>query len=140
MVPGKKSPPGAGARAIANIKAQLRDSEARGVRIVLGGKIEGDLVHSFSSTTAESLAPLCYSGSQLLQAKLPFDRILHPVGAPYKPSSQCAPGAWPVFLDVWIRERLVGDVRVPPTIRPKVKRSLWAEHFSGLLRTTYPIG
>jgi len=32
-------------RAIANIKAQLKDAEARGGRIVLGGKIEGNLVH-----------------------------------------------------------------------------------------------
>ena len=32
------------------------------------------------------------------------------------------------------------DVRVPPTIRPRVKRCLWAEHFSGLLRNPYPIG
>jgi len=31
-------------RAIANIKAQLKDAEARGARIVLGGKIEGNLV------------------------------------------------------------------------------------------------
>ena len=37
--------PVASPRAIANIKAQLEDAEARGGRIVLGGKIEGNLVH-----------------------------------------------------------------------------------------------
>ncbi|MEJ2363511.1 MAG: aldehyde dehydrogenase family protein [Deltaproteobacteria bacterium] len=37
--------PVASPRAIANIKAQLKDAVARGARIVLGGKIEGNLVH-----------------------------------------------------------------------------------------------
>ena len=37
--------PVASPRAIANIKAQLEDAEARGGRIVLGGKIEGNLVY-----------------------------------------------------------------------------------------------
>jgi succinate-semialdehyde dehydrogenase/glutarate-semialdehyde dehydrogenase len=37
--------PVASPRVIANIKAQLEDAEARGGRIVLGGKIEGNLVY-----------------------------------------------------------------------------------------------
>ena len=37
--------PVASPRAIANIKAQLKDAVARGGRIVLGGEIEGNLVH-----------------------------------------------------------------------------------------------
>ena len=32
------------------------------------------------------------------------------------------------------------EVRVPPTVRPRAKRFLWAEHFSGLLRNPCPIG
>jgi betaine-aldehyde dehydrogenase len=37
--------PVASPRAIANIKAQLEDAEARGARIILGGNIEGNFVH-----------------------------------------------------------------------------------------------
>jgi len=43
--PATQMGPVASPRAIANIKAQLKDAEARGARIVLGGKIEGNLVH-----------------------------------------------------------------------------------------------
>jgi succinate-semialdehyde dehydrogenase/glutarate-semialdehyde dehydrogenase len=43
--PATEMGPVASPRAIANIKAQLEDAEARGGRIVLGGKIEGNLVH-----------------------------------------------------------------------------------------------
>ncbi len=43
--PATQMGPVASARAIANIKAQLKDAEARGARIVLGGTIEGNLVH-----------------------------------------------------------------------------------------------
>jgi len=43
--PATQMGPVASPRAIANIKAQLKDAEARGARIVLGGKIEGSLVH-----------------------------------------------------------------------------------------------
>lgn len=37
--------PVASPRAIANIKAQLEDAQARGAHIILGGKIDGNLVH-----------------------------------------------------------------------------------------------
>ena len=43
--PATEMGPVASPRAIANIKAQLKDAEAHGARIVLGGKIEGNLVH-----------------------------------------------------------------------------------------------
>jgi len=43
--PATQMGPVASPRAIVNIKAQLKDAEARGARIVLGGKIEGNLVH-----------------------------------------------------------------------------------------------
>ncbi len=43
--PATQMGPVASPRAIANIKAQLKDAEARGARIVLGGKIEGNFVH-----------------------------------------------------------------------------------------------
>jgi len=43
--PATQMGPVASPRAIANIKAQLKDAEARGGRIVLGGKIEGNFVH-----------------------------------------------------------------------------------------------
>jgi betaine-aldehyde dehydrogenase len=43
--PATQMGPVASPRAIANIKAQLEDAVARGGRIALGGKIEGNLVH-----------------------------------------------------------------------------------------------
>jgi betaine-aldehyde dehydrogenase len=43
--PATEMGPVASPRAIANIKAQLEDAVARGARIALGGKIEGNLVH-----------------------------------------------------------------------------------------------
>jgi len=43
--PATQMGPVASPRAIANIKAQLEDAEARGGRIILGGQIEGNLVH-----------------------------------------------------------------------------------------------
>jgi succinate-semialdehyde dehydrogenase/glutarate-semialdehyde dehydrogenase len=43
--PATEMGPVASPRAIANIKAQLEDAVARGGRLALGGKIEGNLVH-----------------------------------------------------------------------------------------------
>jgi succinate-semialdehyde dehydrogenase/glutarate-semialdehyde dehydrogenase len=43
--PATEMGPVASPRAIANIKAQLEDAVARGGRIIIGGKIEGNLVH-----------------------------------------------------------------------------------------------
>jgi succinate-semialdehyde dehydrogenase/glutarate-semialdehyde dehydrogenase len=43
--PATEMGPVASPRAIANIKAQLEDAQARGARIVLGGEIEGNLVY-----------------------------------------------------------------------------------------------
>ncbi len=43
--PATEMGPVASPRAIANIKAQLEDAVARGARIILGGKIEGNLVY-----------------------------------------------------------------------------------------------
>jgi len=43
--PATEMGPVASPRAIANIRAQLEDAVARGGRIVIGGKIEGNLVH-----------------------------------------------------------------------------------------------
>ena len=61
--------PVASPRAIANIKAQLKDAVARGARIVLGGKIEGNLVHPTVVVDAthdmlgmqdETFGPVCF--------------------------------------------------------------------------------
>jgi betaine-aldehyde dehydrogenase len=67
--PATEMGPVASPRAIANIKAQLKDAEARGARIVLGGKIEGNLVHPTVVVNAthdmlgmhdETFGPVCF--------------------------------------------------------------------------------
>jgi succinate-semialdehyde dehydrogenase/glutarate-semialdehyde dehydrogenase len=61
--------PVASPRAIANIKAQLKDAVARGGRIALGGKIEGNLVyptvvvhatHDMLGMQDETFGPVCF--------------------------------------------------------------------------------
>ena len=67
--PATEMGPVASPRAIANIKAQLKDAEAHGARIVLGGKIEGNLVHPTVVVDAthdmlgmqdETFGPVCF--------------------------------------------------------------------------------
>jgi succinate-semialdehyde dehydrogenase/glutarate-semialdehyde dehydrogenase len=67
--PATQMGPVASPRAIANIKAQLEDAVARGARIILGGKIEGNLVHPTVVVDAthdmlgmqdETFGPVCF--------------------------------------------------------------------------------